>query len=277
MANFRIVAPHFVAGCSNGKCAPIIRYMENWSIERISTYCLSKGWLLEIISREHLTGNSSLTNRTETTKGDKMSGFGNQDYSNIFKGIASAKSMTGGGFAERLGLGTHRVALKSFKVKESTKGQGQFLEAEFVVVSSNAHKAGESRGWVWFINSTGWSGAYEQDRAKKFLEAVGASIGDESPVDSIGANLAGPNQAGMGLLLDVSVVPQTGKNAGKLNAKGEPYSNIYWKAVPQTLEDLASQRAELESLEPVAPPVQAQTPSPQTSAPRAGLGLLGRK
>lgn len=278
MITLRIEAPHFVAGCANGKCAPIIKYMENWPVERIKSYCASKGWKLEIVTgnltREHLIENSSLN-----IKGAQMNGFGNQDYSNIFKGIASAKSM-GGGYADRLGLGNHKVALKSFKVKDSTKGQGQFLEAEFVILESTTIPAGQTRGWAWFINADGWSKAYEQDRAKKFLEAVGACVGDDSPVEVIGGNLAGPDQAGKGLILEVSVVPQTGKNAGKTNAKGEPYTNIYWRPVPQTLEDLASQRVEVESLEATTPapaPVQTQTAAPQTTAPRTGLGLLGRK
>lgn len=274
--NFRIEAPHFVAGCANGKCAPIIKYMENWPIERIASYCVSKNWKLDLLPgncvRELESKNSSLN-----TKGAQMNGFGNQDYSNIFKGIANAKSM-GGGYAERLTLGTHKVALKSFKVKDSTKGQGQFLEAEFVILESNTIPAGQTRGWVWFINATGWSGAYEQDRAKKFLEAVGASIGDTSPVEVIGGSLAGPDQAGKGLLLEVTLAPQGGKNAGKTNAKGEPYTNIYWRPIPQTLEDLSRQREEIESLENAPAPVTTVAAAPQTSAaPRQGLGLLGRK
>lgn len=222
-----------------------------------------------------------------------MNGFGNnnQDYSNIFTGIAKSKSMGGGGYAQRLGLGNHRVALKSYKVKESSKGGGQFLEAEFVVLSSSSHEAGETRGWVWFINAAGpWAPAYEQDRAKKFLEAVAACVGDDSPVEVVGGNLAGPSQAGKGLILDVTISPQTGKNAGKLNAKGEPYTNIYWKPVAQTLEDLARQREEIESMES-APQVEetkqetykghggsgmGQAVNQQAPA-KKGLGLFGPK
>src|ERR1041385_3728663 len=44
----RIEAPHFVAGCSDGKCAPIIKDMEHWPIERIASYCKSKGWSLVV-------------------------------------------------------------------------------------------------------------------------------------------------------------------------------------------------------------------------------------
>lgn len=193
------------------------------------------------------------------------------DYSNIFRTIGSAKSM-GTGYAQRLGLGKHKLALKSYKVKDSSKGGGQFLEAEFLVLESTTHEQGETRGWVWFINAAGpWGAAYEQDRAKKFLEAVGACVGDDSPVEVIGANLAGANQAGRGLIIEVDIVPQGGKNAGKVNQRGEPYTNSFWKPVKQSLEDLAASRAEIDALDNATAPAPAPAP-----APKKGLGLLGR-
>src|SRR5688500_9965485 len=97
---FRIKAPHFVAGCHDGECAPIIRYMENWPIERIRSYCASKGWILEI----HTSNGTRELNSRKTgleIQGAQMNGFGNNsDYSNIFTGIAKAKSMGGGGRSE---------------------------------------------------------------------------------------------------------------------------------------------------------------------------------
>lgn len=262
--------------------------MERWPISRIQSYCASKGWKLEIWNTSNDARELKSSFESLEFEGAQMNGFGNsnnQDYSNIFTGIAKAKSMGGGGYAERLGVGRHRVALKSYKVKESSKGGGNFLEAEFVILESTSHDAGETRGWVWFINAAGpWAPAYEQDRAKKFLEAVGACVGDDSPVEVIGANLAGPNQAGKGLILEVSVTPQTGKNAGKTNSRGEPYTNIYWKPVAQTLEQLAEQRAEIEAMDGAAaqePEVKQETRSvaqTQTqAAPKRGLGLLGNK
>lgn len=201
--------------------------------------------------------------------------MGNNDYSSIFTGIAKSKPM-GGGYSPRLGLGHHKLALKSYKVKDSTKGQGQFLEAEFVVLESNTHEPGDTRGWVWFINAPGpWGPAYEQDRAKKFLEAVGACVGDDSPVEVIGANLAGPDQAGKGLIIEVEITPQGGKSAGKVNSRGEPYTNAFWKPVKQTIEELAASRAELESMAAQAP---APTTATTTQAPATkGLGLFGKR
>lgn len=196
------------------------------------------------------------------------------DYSHIFGKVGSAKSM-GGGFAPRLGLGNHRLALKSYKVKESTKGMGQFLEAEFIVVKSTTHNPGETRGWVWFVNAPGaFAAAYEQDRAKKFIEAVGACVGDTSAVEVLGGALAGQDQAGVGILIDVSINPQGGKNAGKMNARGELYTNAIWAPVTQSLEEVAAQRAEIEGMEP-AVETPAPTPAPQPA--RTGLGLLGKR
>ena len=41
----RIEAPHFVAGVEPGVCAaPIIKYMRDWSVEKIAQYCALKSW-----------------------------------------------------------------------------------------------------------------------------------------------------------------------------------------------------------------------------------------
>ena len=46
---FRIVAPHFVAGIDYGiRYAPIVKYMTNWSIKQIITYCATKRWEIKI-------------------------------------------------------------------------------------------------------------------------------------------------------------------------------------------------------------------------------------
>lgn len=46
----RITAPHFVAGIvPGGVSAPIIRYMKGWTGKRISDYCRSKGWGVEVL------------------------------------------------------------------------------------------------------------------------------------------------------------------------------------------------------------------------------------
>jgi len=50
---FQITAPHFCAGFgfTNGvdQIAPIIRYMRDWSLEKIEAYCEKKGWTMALI------------------------------------------------------------------------------------------------------------------------------------------------------------------------------------------------------------------------------------
>lgn len=48
---YRISSNYFVAGydIETGNIAPIIRYMQGWSLERIKEYCQKKGWILEVI------------------------------------------------------------------------------------------------------------------------------------------------------------------------------------------------------------------------------------
>jgi len=45
----RISSKYFVAGfdMETGRIAPIIKYMKNWSLERIERYCKEKSWVLE--------------------------------------------------------------------------------------------------------------------------------------------------------------------------------------------------------------------------------------
>ena len=46
----RITAPHFVAGIvRGGPVAPIIAYMNGWTLAQIAAYCLKKGWTYEVI------------------------------------------------------------------------------------------------------------------------------------------------------------------------------------------------------------------------------------
>lgn len=46
----RISTPYFVAGgVIGGRFAPILGYMQGWSIHRIIRYCDSRGWELEVL------------------------------------------------------------------------------------------------------------------------------------------------------------------------------------------------------------------------------------
>jgi hypothetical protein len=47
----RILSPYFVSGVIVGvRAAPIIHYMQSWSIEQILLYCKRKGWQCQKIS-----------------------------------------------------------------------------------------------------------------------------------------------------------------------------------------------------------------------------------
>lgn len=53
MTVLRITAGHFVAGIVPGeKAAPIVKYMQNWDMNKISTYCTLRGWKLEELQNE---------------------------------------------------------------------------------------------------------------------------------------------------------------------------------------------------------------------------------
>lgn len=50
MTLYRIEARHFVAGLEIGhprhRCAPIVRYMADWTPDAIVAYCRRKGWTI---------------------------------------------------------------------------------------------------------------------------------------------------------------------------------------------------------------------------------------
>lgn len=52
---YRIVAPHFVCGVivehdRITTAAPIVKYMINWTVQRLQTYAAGKGWTVEYIT-----------------------------------------------------------------------------------------------------------------------------------------------------------------------------------------------------------------------------------
>lgn len=184
------------------------------------------------------------------------------DYlDSVFGSVEKAKAL--GGFTARLGIGSHTVLLKRFNVKESAKGKGKIVEADFAIVESNTHGAGETKGWAWFIGAPGWAGTYEESRLKNFLENVATCIGDTSPISAIGAGLAGPAQLGRGLMLKCVVSAQTNRDGSpKTSAKGETYTQIEWIPVSQGLEDIQKARAVLDS-----------APAPVQAAPAAAPAI----
>jgi len=196
---------------------------------------------------------------------------------NAFKGAENAKELNS--FTPNFINGEHTVLLKRFNVKESAKGKGKIVEADFVVLESTTDTPKTTRGWPWFIGAAGWQGTYAESRLKEFLECVGKCIGDTSPISHIGASLAGPGQAGRGLILKVSVFDGKPKKAPGTGF----YQEIKWTPVAQGLEDIQAARATLDegapTLQPAAqaaPAQQAAQPAAQASNMSALLGALKR-
>lgn len=195
---------------------------------------------------------------------------------NVFAGLDSAKAL--GGFTSRLGVGNHTVLLKRLNVKDSAKGKGKIVEADFYVVESNTHSPQETRGWAWFIGMPGFAGDYEASRLKLFFETVGRCIGDTRPASAIGPDLAGPGQAGRGLMLKAIISHQTNKDGSvKAGKDGVPYTQITWEPVTQGLEDIKKHREILDGQPQVAATTQATvaqtTMAAQTNTAGAGQGV----
>lgn len=201
---------------------------------------------------------------------------------NVFAKVGDAKAL--GGFTSRLAIGSHTLLLKRFNVKESAKGKGKIVEADFTVLESTTANPGETKGWAWFIGAAGFAGQYEEARLKGFIETVGACIGDSSEISTIGASLAGPAQAGRGLTLKCVVSAQTERDGSpKKSPKGEIYTQIDWLVVPQTLDDIEKARKLLAGgpapkAEVAAAPAPVAQPAPVAAAPAtAGVaGLLSK-
>jgi len=183
---------------------------------------------------------------------------------NAFLGAENAKALNS--FSPNFANGEHTVLLKRFNVKESAKGKGKIVEADFHILASNTEPVDATRGWPWFIGAAGWQGTYAEARLKEFLTAVAACIGDTSPISQIGAMLAGPAQAGRGLAIKVHVFDGKPKKAPATGF----YQEIRWIPVTQTMEDIKAGRALLDGDGAAAPapapvqaaPVQQVAPTP---------------
>src|SRR3990167_8162031 len=94
----------------------------------------------------------------------------NDVLTNAFLGAENAKALNS--FTPNFINGEHTVLLKRFNVKESAKGKGKIVEADFVILESNTDTPKTTRGWPWFIGAPGWQGTYAESRLKEFLECV---------------------------------------------------------------------------------------------------------
>lgn len=198
-------------------------------------------------------------------------------FDQIFQTILNAKPTSS--FLPRLAAGRHKLAIKRYAPKNSQSNMGVILESDFVVVESSSIPPGEIRGWPWFIQAQGWSGTYEQDRAKQFLAAVAQSVpGGATDGLALGDELTNGKWCGLLVLCDVSQQLERDGSTPKRDKKGQPTFNATWSAIPgQTLESIAAMRARVDQVQgpAAASPVAAQAPAPQGIAPTAAPAFGG--
>lgn len=203
------------------------------------------------------------------------------EYDAIFEGIENAKPIST--WTKNLAVGTHTVALAKYRIKKSDKEMGNIVEADFVVLESTAHEQGEKRGWAWFIDAPGWTGKYNTSRAKDFLKEMGKCIGDSRPTKDIGADFVSKKQNGRGTQIKVVVTPVFNDDGSpKLRKNGEPVTNAEWTAIPQSLEDVAEMRSQLDELDGDAaddePEAKTESKAAETKASAlAKLSIKGLK
>lgn len=173
-------------------------------------------------------------------------------------------------FATAIGLGKHRVALKVFRCKNSTKNKQLFVETEVMVLESDTARVGETRGWAWFINAPGeFTGQYAQARLTEFLTTVKQAIGSDQSVDEIGDALADEetNNA-RGIVLDVEITAVPDKNdATKVMRRknGQPVHNAVWFPVSQGAEDIQATQKKMDELTAAGPVKAAASGSGQAT------------
>lgn len=195
------------------------------------------------------------------------------DLDAIFEGIDSAKPIST--WTKNLQPGTHVVVLTEYRRKKSDKEMGNIIEADFIVLESDVHDEGETRGWAWFIDAPGWTGKYNKYRAKDFLQQMGACIGDERDTKAIGADFVSKEQKGRGTKIKVVVTPVMDDNGEPRRRKnGEVIANAEWIPIEQTLDEVQEMRAQLEG----EGSDEEQEPEPPPPPPKkTGLNLKALK
>lgn len=210
-------------------------------------------------------------------------------YEGIFDQVGNAKPLNN--WEPSLPQGKHRVAMVRYGGKVSGKDKTVFLEAEFVILSTDneAVTVGAKYSCPWFINRPDEYG-YTHSRAKDFLETVQKCITNDDDVRAFGQALAEDFESdapqGYGISLDVAVVPvMNAKGEARRGKKGNEVFNAAWTAVIQSSEDIAATRnllLELATHPPMkrTPPAQAQEADPTPAAngkKLGGLTLLARR
>lgn len=192
-------------------------------------------------------------------------------------------------FAPSIGLGKHRVGLKVFRCKNSTKTKQLFVEADVMILESTMEEVGATRSWAWFINAPGeFTGQYAQARLTEFLKTVGDSIESDQSIDEIGDALVDEdtnNARGIELDVEVTAVPDKNDPSKVMKRKGgQPVHNAVWYAVKQGKEDIEASKKKMDELAAAAPKtksasatasVQSQTQSEQLETGSASAQTVG--
>lgn len=167
--------------------------------------------------------------------------------------------------------GRHRLAVEEYIMYPSPTN-GRTLSATFRVLASDKHEVGSCVSAIWQPERPpmfkGDDGSQERNKAADF---IGKLLGKDDPA-AAGATIAQliQNQAKQlikGMVIDCvgAFMPPRPKRDGTM---GKGYTNLTWYNVKQTREDIAAQRARLES----APAVATAAPTlPETPAPAPEL------
>ncbi len=185
------------------------------------------------------------------------------DYMNK---ISTAEKMGG---KDRLVAGTHRLALLSFDRRYNRKSKDHRLQASFEVVQSTVYPQGAKVSTAFFIERSEFP-EYEHDRARSFIDACAACVGDQRGTGPLGGEMMGEGQRGRGIVIDVTVTPDMNEDGTpKRGKKNNIYTSETWAPVQQTWEQVAEARADLDKVHgPYRPesgqgggrPAQQQTP-----------------
>jgi hypothetical protein len=173
--------------------------------------------------------------------------MGNNYAKKLLAKIGSA-SKTGG--KDRLGIGNHRLALLSFyetKNQQEGKAGPTRLVAEFEVLESTnpAYTAGMKRSISFFVTRPEYPG-YEQARAQELIECVANCLGDKRSVPEVGEDMY-DGKICRGVVMECVVEGEVDENGQpKRGARGNQFQSENWRAVPQTLSDVAAAKAELD-------------------------------
>jgi len=174
------------------------------------------------------------------------------DYQNIFEKVGNERALNN--WEPSLPKGKHRVALVKYGGKTSHKDRSIFLEAEFIILSSDNPdvRPGARHSWPWFVNKPDEFG-YTHARAKNFLEVLQKCIGNEADTTSFGNALAEDfsteHPEAYGMMLDVDVIQvKDAKGDPRRGRKGNEVFNPVWSAIPQDSDDIEATRTTLAGL-----------------------------